>query len=162
MGGRSGLSDEAAPPPADIERLEAPSNDYVVVARSGHPRLGKKLSLKRYLAERHVVVRPWRHEASVIEVLLAGQGFTRSAAIELPCVMTEPFIISGTDHLITLPRQVANQLAASAQVELCEAPFPTPRYRPTVHYQRLHAYLAWHRWMRNRILLAIAVGQAFR
>lgn len=154
-----GFSDEFSPPSADIERLEAPSDDYVVVARRGHPRLGKKLSRQRYLAERHVVVRPWRNEASVIDIALAKQGLTRSVAIELPSVMAAPFIITGTDYLITLPRQAAHQLAASAQVDLYEAPFPTPRFTPTVYYRRLHAHLAWHRWMRNRILSAIAVGE---
>ena len=151
-----GFSDEVSPVPTDIERLEAPSDDYVVVARRGHPRLGKRLTLKRYLAEHHVVVRPWRNEASVIDTALAAQGHKRIVAIELPSVMAAPFIITGTDHLITLPRQAARQLAASAQVVVHEAPFPTPHYIPTVYYQRRHMHLAWHRWMRNRLLSAIA------
>jgi len=151
-----GFSDEVSPVPTDIERLEAPSDDYVVVARRGHPRLGKRLTLKRYLAEHHVVVRPWRNEASVIDTALAAQGHKRIVAIELPSVMAAPFIVTGTDHLITLPRQAARQLAASAQVVVHEAPFPTPHYIPTVYYQRRHMHLAWHRWMRNRLLSAIA------
>ena len=151
-----GFSDEVSSVPADIERLEAPSDDYAVVARRGHPRLGKRLTLNRYLAEHHVVVRPWRNEASVIDTALAAQGHTRTVAIELPSVMAAPFIVTGTDHLITLPRQAAHQLAASAQVVVHEAPFPTPHYIPTVYYQRRHMHLAWHRWMRNRLLSAIA------
>lgn len=153
-----GFSDEVLPAPADIERLEAPSDDYVVVARRSHPRLGKRLTLKRYLAEHHVVVRPWRNEPSVIDTALAAQGYARKVAIELPSVMVAPFIVTGTDHLITLPRQAAHQLAASAQVVVHEAPFPTPRYIPTVYFQRRHMHLAWHRWMRNRLFSAIATG----
>lgn len=157
-----GFSDEVSPPPEDVESLEAPSDDYVVVARQGHPRLGQRLSLKRYLAERHVVVRPWRSEASVIDTTLAAQGHMRSVAVELPSVMAAPFIITGTDHLITLPRQAAHQLAASALVVLFEAPFPTPRYTPTVYYQRRHAHLAWHRWMRNQMHSAFAMAATLR
>ena len=150
-----GFSDELSPPQAEVERLEARADDYVVVARRGHPRLGKKLSLKSYLAERHVAVRPWRNEASVMDTALAQQGLRRSVAVELPSVMAAPFIISGTDHLITLPRQAARQLAESAQVQLYEAPFPTPRYTPTVYYQKRHSHLAWHRWMRGQILAVL-------
>lgn len=153
-----GFSDEFSAPSVDIEKLEASADDYMVVARRGHPRLGEDLSLQRYLAERHVVVRPWRHERSVIDAALADQGLTRSVAIELPSVMAAPFIITGTDYLITLPRQAAHQLAASAQVDLYEAPFDTPRFTPTVYYRRSHTHLAWHRWMRNRIVAAITAN----
>ncbi len=154
-----GFSDDFSPPPADVERIEARPDDYVVVARREHPRLGQKLSLKRYLAERHVVVLPWRHEAGVIDTALARQGLRRSVAVELPSVMAAPFIITGTDHLITLPSQAARQLAQSAQVQLHDAPFAVPRYTLTVYYQRRHAHLAWHRWMRGRILAVLGVGQ---
>lgn len=75
----------------------------VVVARRGHPRLGKKRSRQRYRAERHVVVRPWRHEASVIDAALAEQGLTRAVAIERPSAMAAPLIVTGTDYLINRP-----------------------------------------------------------
>lgn len=151
-----GFSDEFSQRAVDIEAIEAPADDYVVVARRQHPRLGQKLTLKRYLAERHVVVRPWQHEGSVIDAVLARQDLSRSVAVELPSVMAAPFIIARSDHLITLPRQAAHQLSAAAQVTLYETPFPSPRYTPTVYHQRRHTHVAWHRWMRERILSAIS------
>lgn len=150
-----GFSDEFSTPATGIEAIEAPADDYVVVARRHHARLGKKLTLRRYLAERHVVVRPWQHEASVIDAVLAGQGLSRRVAVELPSVMAAPFIIASSDHLITLPRQASHQLETAAQVALYETPFPSPRYTPTVYYQRRHTHVAWHRWMRERIVSAI-------
>lgn len=151
-----GFSDEFSVPAQDIEVIEAPADDYVVVARRQHPRLGQKLTLKRYLAERHVVVRPWQHEGSVIDAVLARQGVSRSVAVELPSVMAAPFIIARSDHLITLPRQAAHQLATAARVVVHELPFLCPRYTPTVYHQRRHTHVAWHRWMRERVLAAIS------
>lgn len=146
-----GFSDEFAESPPELERIEAATDDYVVVARRAHPRVGKTLSLKRYLAERHVVVRPWRQERGVIDSTLAQKGMSRSVAVEIPSVMAAPFIVARSDLLITLPRKAAQVLAQSAQVTLYATPFQTPRYTPTVYYQRHHLHAAWHRWMRGEI-----------
>lgn len=147
-----GFSDEFAESPPELERIEAASDDYVVAVRSAHPRVGKTLSLKRYLAERHVVVRPWRKAPGVIDAALAQKGMARHVAVEIPSVMAAPFIVARSDLLITLPRQAAQVLAQSAQVTLYDAPFQTPRYTPTVYYQRHHLQVAWHRWMRREIV----------
>ena len=146
-----GFSDEFIAPPTEVERMELAPDDYVVVARNGHPRMGKALSLKRYLAERHVMVRPWRQERGVIDTALAQIGMARTVAVELPSVMAAPFIVARSDLLITLPRQAAQALALSAQVTLYAAPFQTPSYTPTVYYQRRHLHAAWHHWMRREI-----------
>lgn len=147
-----GFSDEFAAAPAELERIEAAAGDYVVVARNGHPRIGKTLSLKRYLAERHVVVRPWRVEDGVIDAALGRQGCRRQVAVEIPSVMAAPFIIGQSDLLITLPLQAAQALARSADVALHAAPFRTPSFRLAAYFQRRHLHLAWHRWMREQLV----------
>lgn len=147
-----GFTDEFSAAPAELERIEAAPGDYVVVARKGHPRIGKTLSLKRYLAERHVVVRPWRLEDGVIDAALGRQGWTRQIALEIPSVMVAPFVIAKSDLLITLPLQAAQALARSVDVTLHAVPFRTPGFRLVVHFQRRHLHAAWHRWMRDQIV----------
>ena len=151
-----GFSDELSATTPGIERIEAAPGDYVVVARRGHPRIGKSLTMTRYMAERHVVVKPWRQEQGVIDEALGRKGLARSIAVEIPSVMAAPFIIARSDLLITLPRAAAQALAEAAQVELHSAPFVTPAYTPTVLFQRHHIHVAWHRWMRNQIVSALA------
>lgn len=150
-----GFSDEFAATAPDVERLEAKPEDYVVVSRKGHPRISKTLSLKRYLAERHVLVRPWQKGIGVIDAALNKEGLERDVAVEIPSVMVAPFIIARSDLLITLPRRVAQALAECAQVVLHAPPFPTPAFRPTVYFQRQHTHLAWHRWMRDQIVATL-------
>lgn len=146
-----GFSDEFSPVQEGVEVLQGNADTYVVVARRGHPRIGKKLSMEQYLAERHVVVKPWQEEAGVIDSALSIGGWAREVAIEVPSVMAAPFIVANSDLLITLPRLAAHQLEASAAITIFDAPFEVPSYNLNVYFQRRHLSSPWHRWMRDQI-----------
>lgn len=146
-----GFSDEFNPEQDGVEVLQGHTDDYVVVVRRGHPRIGESLSLAQYLAERHVIVKPWQDEQSVIDLALSKGDWTREIAIELPSVMAAPFIVANSDLLITLPRQAALQLEASAAIVIFSAPFEVPSYTLNVYFQHRHLSSPWHRWMRAHL-----------
>lgn len=146
-----GFSDEFRLAQEGVEVLQGHTDAYVVVARRGHPRIGKRLSMAQYLAERHVVVKPWQEEKGVIDSALSKGGWTREIAIELPSVMAAPFIVANSDLLITLPRLAALQLEASAAIAIFKAPFEVPSYTLNVYFQHRHLSSPWHRWMRARL-----------
>jgi DNA-binding transcriptional LysR family regulator len=150
-----GFSDEFGPANEGVEAIDAGADDYVVVARSRHPRIRAPLSLDAYLAERHVVVAPWAQERSVIDMALAKLGVSRDVAVELPDVMVAPFIVANSDLLITFPRRAAHQLAATARITPYDAPFETPRFTLKIFFQRRKLHSPWHRWMRDQIKAAI-------
>jgi DNA-binding transcriptional LysR family regulator len=125
---RHGFFGRIQPAQEGVEVLQGHTDAYVVVARRGHPRIGKRLSMAQYLAERHVVVKPWQEEKGVIDSALSKGGWTREIAIELPSVMAAPFIVANSDLLITLPRLAALQLEASAAIAIFKAPFEVPSY----------------------------------
>ncbi|HDR9319747.1 TPA: LysR family transcriptional regulator [Burkholderia vietnamiensis] len=151
-----GFSDQGSQHSEGIQVLECFSDDYVVAARIGHPRVRKTLSLKQYLSERHVVVLPWQGSASVIDAALARDGHQRDVAIELPSVMAAPFIVANSELLVTLPRRAAERLSTAVRLSLYEAPFKTPEYMLTAFFHVRHASSASHRWMREQILAAFA------
>ena len=147
-----GFSDEFSPSQERVEALDAISGDYVVAARRDHGRIGAKLSLAQYLAERHVVVKLWSQEPGVIDTALTKLSLRRDVAVELHSIMAAPFIVANTDMLITLPRLVAEQLGETAQIKTYPVPFAAPRYTLKVFFQRRHLNSRWHRWMREQIL----------
>jgi DNA-binding transcriptional LysR family regulator len=146
-----GFSDEFSPVQEGVEVLQGHADAYVVVARQGHPRIRKKLSMAQYLEERHVVVKPWQEETGVIDAALNKRGWARQIAVEVPSVMAAPFIVANSDLLITLPRLAARQLEASAAITIFEAPFELPSYTLNVYFQHRHLHHSWHRWMRSQI-----------
>ncbi|MEN5035335.1 LysR family transcriptional regulator [Pseudomonas sp. TWI929] len=151
-----GVSDEYSAPYEGIEELTCFSDDYVVVARRGHPRIKDELTLERYLTERHVVVMPWSDTGSVISSSLNKQDAHREVAVELPSVMAAPFIVANTDLLITLPRRAAVQLSSAAPLEIYQAPFETPRYTLKVFYHVRNGSKPASKWLREQMMLALA------
>ncbi|SAK81081.1 LysR family transcriptional regulator [Caballeronia hypogeia] len=152
-----GFSDEGEGVQAGLESLDCFADDYVVGFRQGHPRIGKRLSLKQYLAERHVVVTPWNTEGSVIDAALLRLGLERDVSVQLPSVMAAPFIVANSNHLITLPRRVVQQLAAAIPLAFRPVPFDVPRYVLKAYFHRRHSASPAQRWMRQQMLLALRV-----
>jgi len=149
-----GFSDEHVGAYEGVDALDGFDDDYVVAHRRDHPRIARTLSLKKYLAERHVAVLPWEDVGSVIDATLARQGLRRTVAVQLPSLMMAPRVVARSDLLLTAPRRIAEELAAAGPLTLHPAPFDTPRYTFKVYYHARHAGAAAHRWMREQLRLA--------
>jgi DNA-binding transcriptional LysR family regulator len=146
-----GLSDEFSASSEGVQALACFSDDYVVVARKDHPRLRRNLMLKQYLSERHVAALPWPGEGSVIDAALTKQGHRRVVAVTLPSVLAAPFVVAGSELLLTLPRRVAERLAAALDLSIHAAPFDTPAYRLAAFYHVRQTGSDAHQWMRKQI-----------
>ncbi|MBX9268934.1 LysR substrate-binding domain-containing protein [Chromobacterium violaceum] len=142
-----GYSEEDGPPSADIEEFDWPEEEYVAIASRDHPRIRGRLSLEAYLAERHAVVTPWSEPRGVVDLVLERMGLARSVALQLPSVLAAPFVIGGSELIMTLPRRAAQRLAEAAGVRLYPAPFAIPPYRLKLYRHRRHAGSAAHDWV---------------
>ncbi len=142
-----------------VEALDCLDDDYVVIARQGHERIGSYLSLEQYLAERHVAVLPWGDSGSVIDAALARQGLQRDVAVQLPSLMAAPHIVAHSNHLFTLPRQAALQLVNTLVFAVHDVPFEAPRYTLRMLHHVRHSGASGHRWIREQLLLALDEAQ---
>lgn len=150
-----GLGDEYSVDSEGIQSLNCVTDDYVVAARAGHPRISKNISLEQYLSERHVAATPWKDVGSVIDLALAKQNLSRDVAVQLPSLLAAPFVVASTDYLITLPRQVAKHFGVATALSIYPTPFPIPRYALRVYFHVKYAGQPGHRWMRDQMLLAL-------
>lgn len=139
----------------DIRAVEGFTDDYVVMARPRHPVVGARLTLERYLACRHIVIRPWHDEPGVIDGILAQQGLTREIALQLPTMMGAPFIVAESDLLITMPRHAARTFTSLAGLDIFAVPFTTPKYTLRVWSHRSAEHSGAHRWVEQRLLEAM-------
>lgn len=149
-----GIADEFSVPDNGVEAIDCYTDDYVVAVRRHHPRIKKQLSLKNYLAERHVAVVPWSDAGSVIDAALAREGVHRDVAVQLPSLMSAPFIVANSDFLITVPRRSVEQLGDFRQLAIHAAPFRTPEYTVKIFFHARFANAPGHRWLRDQMLLA--------
>ncbi|MBK4715962.1 MULTISPECIES: LysR family transcriptional regulator [Tenebrionibacter/Tenebrionicola group] len=148
--------------PADIHAVDGLVDEYVVMARMRHPVIGTRLTLERYLACRHIVVRPWHDEPGVIDGVLAHKGLTRQIALQLPTMLGTPFIVAKSDLVLTMPRHAALTFSHIAELDIFPVPFPTPEYRLRIcsHSSALNSSV--HRWVEQRLLDAMNVTKKLR
>ncbi|BBQ84221.1 MULTISPECIES: LysR family transcriptional regulator [Enterobacteriaceae] len=146
-----GFEEEKVQPRHGLASLALFTDDYVVAVRKGHPLAGETLTPETYLQLGHVVVSPWNEHHRPIDSYLLSHHVSRNTVVELPSVMSAPFIVSRTDLAITLPRRGVHQLFDTRQLALHAPPFPIPPYTLKVYYRPSNGQAKAQQWMLAQI-----------
>lgn len=146
-----GYSEDRDALPAGVDSDDWLTDDYIVIASKSHPRIKDTLDFPRYLAERHAVITPWGESSGVVDLVLRGMGLQRNVALQLPTVMTAPFVIAESELLMTIPRRAAERLRKATPIALYPAPFMIPSYTLKLYSHRKYARSDAHVWMSQQL-----------
>ena len=108
---------------------------YVCMVRKGHPGVGQRLTMARYLELRHLVVAPTGAPGSVVDTHLLQRGLMRRVAARVPNFLVAPLLIAGSDFINTGPARLARRLVHNYPIRLLPPPLPLPSF---------DMHLAWH------------------
>jgi DNA-binding transcriptional LysR family regulator len=149
-----GVFDE---PPPDIGREPLFEDHLVSVVRSRHPALKGAMTLRRFAALEHVLVAPNGTATGLLDRQLAAHGMARRIARLVPTFLDAPFLVSQSNHVVTLPARLAHPLLSLLRLKVMRAPLPLPRFTISmIWHQRFDADPV-HRWFRG-VLSRVAVG----
>lgn len=146
-----GYGEERDSLPSGIDCEDWLTGNYVVIARRGHPRIGPSLDLTGFLAERHVVVTPWGETSGVVDGVLQAMGLQREVALQIPSVMVGPFIVGGSDLIMTIAEHAARQLEPAVDIVQFAPPFPIKPYVLRLYSHRKYARSDAHAWMAGQL-----------
>ncbi|WP_415807615.1 LysR family transcriptional regulator [Bordetella muralis] len=133
------------------------SDDFVLAQRHGHPRGIGAPDLAEYCALHHVVVSARAEFSTPVDAVLEKLGVERNVVATVPSYNQVALVLSQTDGVASLPRQLLQRYAAF--VDLIPLPFSIPSFRLA---------MAWHPraqsdpagiWIRDRFL---EIGQRAR
>lgn len=124
--------------------------DWVCLANSRHPRIGKTLTLEAYRKESHIGI-VGGTGAQVLETALHARRVRRRIALELPGFLGLYAIVSTTDLIATLPRHTGETLAKLGRLKVHPCPVPIPRFTVKQHWHARYHHDAGHRWLRGTI-----------
>src|SRR5665213_157446 len=113
-------------------------NGLVCIVRKDHPTLKKSITLKAYLAASHAVVRPEGRE-HVFEQFLHGRHLQRRVVVEIAHFMSLLPILTSTDLVATVPKDLADVCVRHAPIRILPCPIKAPAIE--VHqfwHQRFH------------------------
>jgi DNA-binding transcriptional LysR family regulator len=126
-------------------------DDYVCLVRRDHPRVGRKLTLERYLELGHVLVSQRSDSPGSVDRALARKGQKRRVVTRVSHFLMVPMLIARTDLVAALSRRVAEPFAKPLGLRLLEPPVSLPRGRlGMVWHEQLELDPA-HRFLRETI-----------
>ena len=127
----------------------------MVVARHGHPGLGRRLTLASYLGLQHVMVTSRRRGPGAEDIELGQQGQRRHVSLRCRNYLAAFRVVAESDLVLTMPARYAPLLAGGSTVRALAMPLRMPT---------LDLFLYWHdrvdddpanRWLRLQLVEAL-------
>src|SRR5262249_62031957 len=99
-------------PRPDLLAQSLSQDRIVAIARPRHPRIGRTLDLKAFLAIPQIrVIYPEDVRIGFIDTVLASGGLERRVALTVAHLVSVPVIVSGSDLLGIVPERLARAWA---------------------------------------------------
>lgn len=149
---RSGLADIAF---GFLPELEAGfyqqvlyAQDWVCLVSPAHPRIHKALGSAAYHSEAHVGIAATAGHLS-IDILLERAGVKRRVMLQVPGYLGLESIVSQTEMIATLPRDIGEAMARSEGLKLFKCPVQMPDFDVKLHWHARYHYDPGNRWVRQ-------------
>jgi DNA-binding transcriptional LysR family regulator len=126
---------------------------YVCMTRPDHP-LGRRgaITLKEFLAARHVLISSMGSGHQVLERTLAEHGVEENVALRVPHFVVVPLIVASTDLIVGLPSRVAEASARLVKVKVHPLPIPIPSFDVSLYWHARAENDAANQWLRGAML----------
>ncbi len=129
---------------------------FECLVRADHPGVGRRLTLKRYLALDHLLVAPLGGARGSVDRALAPLGKRRNVVLRVPDFLLAPFIVATSDLVATLPRRVATALADPLQLRRLPPPLELPAFPYSAMWAERRDQDPALAWLRSMIEAAAA------
>jgi DNA-binding transcriptional LysR family regulator len=145
--------------PSEMRTRQLLTDRFVVVVRTDHPGVGKRLSLDGYLALPHLQVAPRGQPGGYLDDLLGARGLRRRVARAIPYFLPALFLASRTDYLLTVSERIAERMAPGLGLRILEPPLPLEPYALSLVWHPRFDGDAGHRFLRE-VLARVARAAA--
>ncbi len=123
--------------------------DFVCLVGANHPRIRRTLSLRQFEEEAHVGLSPEGTGHAIVGRSVERQRLRRGEALRLPGFLGLAAIVSTTDLLATVPRQIGETLVRNQALRLFECPVRIPAYAVKQHWHARFHHDPGNRWLRE-------------
>lgn len=137
-----------------LERRKLFDETFSCLVREGHPGVGRRLSLKRYCALDHALIRPTGEGQSVVDPLLEERGLSRRVTYRVRYFAAAPFVIARSDLILTAPTRLCRLFAEALPLRVLKPPLPLPPFAIYAYWHPRWRADPGHRWLRAQLASA--------
>ncbi len=149
-------------PPTGLRRTSLYREPFAVLARPGHPRIGRRLDLATYLELGHVLVSVEGRRDGVVDRALSKLGEARRVALRVPHFTSAPMAVLHSDHICTLPSSVARRAHELFGLRMLSPPLAVPAAEVGALWPERHENDPARRWFRELFLSGRAMSRYTR
>ncbi|MGE5088205.1 MAG: LysR family transcriptional regulator [Candidatus Levyibacteriota bacterium] len=124
--------------------------DFVCLVSASHPRVRRTLTLRQFEEEAHVGLSLEGTGHAIVERMVERSQLRRGESLRLPGFLGLAAVVSTTDLVATVPRQIGETLVRNESLRLFECPIRIPRYAVKQHWHARFHHDPGHRWLRGR------------
>ncbi|WP_083684405.1 LysR family transcriptional regulator [Massilia putida] len=125
-------------------------NTFACMVRADHPRIHDTLTVDQFMQESHALVRP-AGRTHLFEQYLNSKNIKLDVRAELSHFASLLTIISSSDLIATVPRDIGHVFATLAKVRLLDPPLKPPSFHLMQHWHTvMHADSA-NVWLRQMV-----------
>jgi DNA-binding transcriptional LysR family regulator len=135
--------------PPEVEVMVLYEQKLVGAVRAGHPLLKGRVTLKRFVAERHVAMTLRPGELSPVDAALAAAGAVRFVALSVPSAHGVLLVASRSGLVACVPERTARAMHAGLGLELFDLPLPVPALPMALAWHPRHSADPAHAWLRR-------------
>lgn len=130
--------------------------ELAVICRKDHPRINKRLSLKQFALERHVLIAAGSRQKSRVDELLAEHAVQRQVLAKVSHFSSAAMVLENTDALCTVPASMGEFLESRFAVKSYRFPLPFPPIDKLLIWPSVLADNPMHAWFRKLLIDTIA------
>jgi DNA-binding transcriptional LysR family regulator len=136
---------------AGLDHAVLYDDPFKVIARAGHPKIRRRLSLGAYLAVEHVVVRFEGRRAGVVDRVLASMNLERRVGLWVPHFVSAPLVVAESDMISTVASAVAERAKALLGVQVFSPPLELPAAPVTMWWPKAQEHDPARTWFRRLV-----------
>lgn len=142
-----------------IRQQQLMADRFLVVARVDHPGIRRRLTLKKYLSEKHIVVSSRQSGPSIEDFELSRLGYRRQVAMRCQHIYVAMRTAATTDLLLTVPASVIHAGLLTDDLKSWKMPADLPRMAIHMYWHESMEKESSNAWLRQ-LIAAEAQSQA--
>ena len=156
------LAGAGLPAPPSVRRQVLFADPFSVIVRADHPRVGRTMTLKRYLELGHVLVSVEGRPDGAVDRALEARGLRREVVVRVPHFLSAPLVVQRSDLVCTLASAVAERAKELVGVRVLRPPLPLPSAEVALYWPTSVDDDPAARWLRELFVSGEGVSARLR
>jgi len=139
-----------------LRRKKLFEDGFSTLVCQNHPMIQSELTLEQFVQAPHALISPTAEGVGVVDRVLEEMGHKRRVALKVPFFAAAPWLISGSEMILTAPSRLAHTLAESFALRVFEPPVDLPTFSIVATWHERFDQDPAHTWLRQALELACA------